>query len=75
MRRRAVPAFLAVPHRALTGFDQRSFWKLLIGRLEFLQTHNIGPPLAKKLKRAGVDKSVRGRPGASDHAPVGIELK
>lgn len=30
--------------------------------------------LASRLKRAEVDKPVRGRPGASDHAPVWIEL-
>jgi exodeoxyribonuclease III len=35
----------------------------------------LSPTLAKKLKRAGVDRDVRGRPGASDHAPVWIELK
>jgi exodeoxyribonuclease-3 len=29
---------------------------------------------AKRLKAAGVDKEVRGRPGASDHAPTWIEL-
>ena len=35
----------------------------------------LSPSLAKKLKAAGVDRDVRGRPGASDHAPVWIELK
>jgi exodeoxyribonuclease-3 len=30
--------------------------------------------LVKKLKSGGVDKDVRGREGASDHAPVWIEL-
>ena len=34
----------------------------------------LSPSLAKKLKAAGVDRVVRGRPGASDHAPVWIEL-
>ena len=29
---------------------------------------------AKRLKAAGVDKEIRGRPGASDHAPAWIEL-
>ena len=35
----------------------------------------LSPPLEKKLKRSGVDRDVRGPPGASDHAPVWIELK
>ena len=30
---------------------------------------------AKRLLRAGVDREVRGRPGASDHAPAWIELR
>lgn len=35
----------------------------------------ISPHLVKRLRRGGVDKSVRGWPKASDHAPVWIELK
>jgi exodeoxyribonuclease-3 len=35
----------------------------------------LSPDLAKKLKKAGVDKEVRGWEKASDHAPVWIELK
>jgi exodeoxyribonuclease-3 len=34
----------------------------------------LNPPLASRLVAAGVDKAVRGRTGASDHAPVWIEL-
>jgi exodeoxyribonuclease-3 len=34
----------------------------------------LSPDLAPRLKAAGVDRAVRGRPGASDHAPVWIEL-
>ena len=34
----------------------------------------LSSELAKRLKAAGVDRAVRGRPGASDHAPVWIEL-
>ena len=34
----------------------------------------LSPPLAPRLKEAGVDRTVRGREGASDHAPVWIEL-
>ena len=29
---------------------------------------------AKRLTRAGVDRAVRGKPNASDHAPAWIEL-
>lgn len=35
----------------------------------------LSPELAKKLKKGGVDKEVRGWEKSSDHAPVWIELK
>jgi exodeoxyribonuclease-3 len=35
----------------------------------------LSPPLAKRLKAAGVDRDVRGWEKTSDHAPVWIELK
>lgn len=35
----------------------------------------LSPPAAKRLADAGVDRDVRGRDGASDHAPVWIRLK
>ncbi|WP_047197717.1 exodeoxyribonuclease III [Caldimonas brevitalea] len=35
----------------------------------------LSPSLAQRLKRAEVEKAVRGREGASDHAPVWIELR
>jgi exodeoxyribonuclease-3 len=35
----------------------------------------LSPALAKRLKSAGVDRAVRGRPNASDHAPVWAVLK
>lgn len=35
----------------------------------------LSPSVAGRLVDAGVDKDVRGRPGASDHAPVWIEIK
>jgi exodeoxyribonuclease-3 len=35
----------------------------------------LSPALKRKLKAAGVDRAVRGEPGASDHAPVWVELK
>ena len=34
----------------------------------------LSPALAPRLEAAGVDRAVRGKPGASDHAPVWIEL-
>ena len=34
----------------------------------------LSPSLAPHLEAAGVDRNVRGKPGASDHAPVWIEL-
>jgi exodeoxyribonuclease-3 len=34
----------------------------------------LSPPLAKRLIAAGIDRDVRGRERASDHAPVWIEL-
>jgi len=34
----------------------------------------LNAPLAKRLRAAGVDRWVRGQPGASDHAPTWIEL-
>ena len=35
----------------------------------------LSPALAERLKAAGVDRLVRGKPGASDHAPVWITLR
>jgi exodeoxyribonuclease III len=35
----------------------------------------LSKPAAKRLQTAGVDRTVRGKPNASDHAPVCIELK
>jgi exodeoxyribonuclease III len=34
----------------------------------------LSPPLAKRLTAAGVDRAVRAREHASDHAPAWIEL-
>nr|CAD6426429.1 exodeoxyribonuclease III [Rhizobium sp. Q54] len=34
----------------------------------------LSPAIANRLERAGVDREVRGRPHASDHAPTWIEL-
>jgi hypothetical protein len=41
-------------------------------RIDFLL---LSPVLAKRLEAAGVDRAVRGKPNASDHAPVWITLK
>ena len=35
----------------------------------------LSPALKRKLKAAGVDRAARGETGASDHAPVWVELK
>jgi exodeoxyribonuclease-3 len=35
----------------------------------------LNAPLQKRLKAAGVDREVRGREGASDHAPAWVQLK
>ncbi|MGE3334293.1 MAG: exodeoxyribonuclease III [Rhodospirillaceae bacterium] len=35
----------------------------------------LSPDLAPRLRAAGVDRAVRGKPGASDHAPVWVELE
>ena len=35
----------------------------------------LSPELAKKLKSAGVDRVVRSKEGASDHAPAWVELQ
>jgi exodeoxyribonuclease III len=35
----------------------------------------LSPELTSRLKQAGIDRSIRGKPGASDHAPVWVELK
>jgi exodeoxyribonuclease-3 len=35
----------------------------------------LSPSLAKKLESAGVDRALRGKPGASDHAPAWVVLK
>jgi exodeoxyribonuclease-3 len=34
----------------------------------------LSPSLAPRLKASGVDRAVRGEPGASDHAPAWIAL-
>jgi exodeoxyribonuclease-3 len=57
-----------------------SYWDYKWGRWEKdgglrLDHLMLNAPLHKRLKAAGVDKWVRGEPGASDHAPAWIQLK
>lgn len=61
--------------------DERlySFWTYWRGRYERddglrLDHQLLSPRLAPSLKAGGVDRHVRGREGASDHAPVWIEI-
>jgi exodeoxyribonuclease-3 len=56
-----------------------TFWKYFrnaFGRDAVLHIDHLllSPPLAKRLTSAGVDRDVRGREKASDHAPAWIEL-
>ena len=68
------------PVRKLHPDEPRfSFWDYLRNRwprdaglrIDFLL---LSPVLAKRLEDAGVDRAVRGKPNASDHAPVWITL-
>ena len=61
--------------------DERiyTFWHYLRHRWERdaglrLDHLLLSPALASRLQEGGVDRAVRGRSGASDHAPVWIEL-
>jgi exodeoxyribonuclease-3 len=56
-----------------------TFWKYFrnaFGRNAGLRIDHLllSPTLAKRLTAAGVDRDVRGRDKASDHAPTWIEL-
>ncbi len=52
---------------------KRNRWRRDAGlRLDHLL---ISPALASRLKKAGVDRLVRGEEGASDHAPAWIDLR
>ena len=51
----------------------RNRWKRNAGlRLDHIL---LSPDLASKLVKAGVDRAVRGLPGASDHAPTWVTLR
>ncbi len=56
-----------------------TFWKYFrnaFGRNAGLRIDHLllSPPLAKRLTATGVDRDVRGREKASDHAPAWIDL-
>jgi exodeoxyribonuclease III len=52
---------------------KRNRWQRNAGlRLDHLL---LSPPLAARLAAAGVDRDVRGRPNASDHAPAWVALR
>ena len=52
------------------------YWRNAFARNAGLRIDHLllSPPLAKRLTKAGVDREVRGREKASDHAPAWIEL-
>jgi exodeoxyribonuclease III len=52
------------------------YWRNAYARNAGLRIDHLllSPPLAKRLAAAGVDRDVRGRERASDHAPTWIEL-
>jgi len=67
-------------HRLHPGEPMYTFWDYMRNRWPRdagLRIDHIllAPSLAKKLVDAGVDKEVRGREGASDHAPAWVVLK
>ncbi|HWH22401.1 MAG TPA: exodeoxyribonuclease III, partial [Allosphingosinicella sp.] len=53
------------------------YWRNAFGRDAGIRIDHLllSPAAAKRLKAAGVDRDVRGREGASDHAPTWVELK
>ncbi len=65
-----------------THADERiyTFWHYMRKRYERdaglrLDHLLLSQTLAPRLKRAGVDKAVRGKPGASDHAPTWVVIE
>lgn len=53
------------------------YWRNSFGRNAGLRIDHLllSPTLAQRLENAGVDRTVRGRPHPSDHAPVWITLR
>src|SRR5271166_5049842 len=49
----AVPAFLAMPNRAIAGVADRPFRKLVLRRLQFLQAHDVGRGLVEPAQEYG----------------------
>ena len=52
------------------------YWRNAFGRNAGIRIDHLllNPAAAKRLKAAGVDRDVRGREGASDHAPTWVDL-
>ncbi len=63
-------------HPGKTPYTFWSYWRNRYGRDAGLRIDHLllNAELAPTLRSAGVDRDVRGRPGASDHAPTWIEL-
>jgi len=64
-------------HPARVPFTFWTYWRNRYGRDAGLRIDHLllNAALAPMLRGAGVDRDVRGRPGASDHAPTWIELE
>ena len=63
-------------HPDETVYTFWDYWRNAWGRNAGLRIDHLllSPTAAGRLKDAGVDRAVRGRERASDHAPVWIEL-
>jgi len=63
------------PHERIYTFWD--YWRNAFARDAGIRIDHLllNPAAAKRLKAAGVDKAVRGKEGASDHAPAWVELR
>jgi exodeoxyribonuclease III len=63
------------PHEPIYTFWD--YWRNAFARNAGIRIDHLllNPKAAKRLRAAGVDREVRGREGASDHAPTWVELK
>jgi exodeoxyribonuclease-3 len=63
-------------HPDETIFTFWDYWRNAFGRDAGIRIDHLllNPPAAKRLEAAGVDREVRGREGASDHAPTWVVL-
>jgi exodeoxyribonuclease-3 len=68
---------LRVMHRGKRVYTFWHYWRNSWQRNAGLRIDHLllSPVLAKRLKDAGVDRAVRGKPDASDHAPAWVTLK